>query len=206
MPGTAFDIDVERYEALVRRTALMIVEDPSGVEMEYDDICQRLRIKCWYALGKFEGKRDVNEIGVDRFVFSAVTNEKKDILKKVRRNEAFIEDIAPSGDEGYGNGSVTRQEFEGHYLQVSPDEAFHDVEEQLPFLPSTLSAQERQLVHWLYLDYDYGEISRLLGIPRKEVAPLVRGIREKAKAAGFKPVSALTDSNAPEALLPANES
>lgn len=198
MPGTTFDIDVERYEALVRKTALMI---DGQVELDYDEICQRLRIKAWYALTKFEGKRDVNCVGVDRFVFACIQNEKKDILKKVRRNEAFIEDIAPGGDEGYGNGHITRQEFEAHYLQVSADQAFHDVEEQMPFLPSTLTTQERQLVHWLYLDYDYGEISGLLGIPRKEVAPLVRGIREKM--ADWKPSASLTDSNQADAVIPA---
>lgn len=200
MPKT-LEIDVERYEALVRKTALMIVEDPSGVEMEYDDICQRLRIKAWYALGKFEGDRDVNQIGLDRFVFSCVTNEKKDILKKVRRNEAFIEDIAPGGDEGYSNGHVTRQEFEAHYLQLSSDDAFHDVEEQLPWLPNTLSKIEKQLVHFLYLDYDYGEISAMLKIPRKEVAPLVRGLRDKLPH--WKPSSPMTDSNAADPVLPA---
>ena len=197
MPGTTFDIDVERYEALVRKTALMI---DGHVELDYDEICQRFRIKAWYALTKFEGKRDVNSVGVDRFVFACIQNEKKDILKKVRRNEAFIEDIAPGGDEGYGNGHITRQEFEAHYLQVTPDEAFHDVEEQLPFLPSPLTTQERQLVHFLYLDYDYGEISHMLAIPRKEVAPLVRGIREKM--ADWKPSSPMTDSNQADAAIP----
>ena len=199
MPGTSYDIDVERYEALVRRTARLILENPREVEMDYDEICQRLRIKVWYALGKFEGKRDVNCVGVDRFVFACIQNEKKDILKKVKRNEAFIEDLAPPGGEGYENGHVARDLFEAQYLQVTTDEAFHDVEEQLPFLPSTLTTQERQLVHWLYLDYDYGEISELLGIPRKEVAPLVRGIREKM--ADWKPSHPSTDSNQADAVV-----
>lgn len=201
MPETALDIDVERYEALVRKTALMIVEHPSGVEMEYDDICQRLRIKAWYALGKYDTGKD--RVGVDRFVFACLQNEKKDILKKVRRNEAFIEDIAPgvaSGEAAEASG-VGRDRFEAHYLQLSPEDAFHDVEEQVPGLPSTLDRVEKQLVHFLYLDYDYGEIAALLKIPRKEVAPLVRGLRDKLPH--WKPASPLTDSNGADAILPA---
>lgn len=196
MPDQGTHLDIERYEALVRKTARMIVEHPRQVEMEYDDICQRLRIKAWYALERYDGKRD--RVGVDRFVFSCLMNEKKDILKKVKRNEAYIEDIAP-GDED-GGGMLTRQHFEYHYLQESPEEAFHSVEERLPFLPPTLTTVERQVVHFLYLDYDYGEISALLGLQRKEVAPLVRGIREKL--ADWKPGghSAAMDSNHADAI------
>ena len=187
MSERTLDIDVERYEALVRSTARMIVKDPSRVVMDYDEICQRLRIKAWKAMMAFDPTR--SQIGVDRFVFGAIQNQKKDILRDnltiVKRNEAFIEDIAPDGAGGYENGHVTRQEFEGHYLQMTPDEAFHDVEEEMPFLPSTLSTLERQVVHFLYLDYDYGEISSMLAVPRKEVAPLVRRIREKL--ADWKP-------------------
>jgi RNA polymerase sigma factor (sigma-70 family) len=184
MPRTlkATNIDISRYEALVRKTASMIA---SEVELDYEDICQRFRIKAWKAIQAFEGKRDVNRVGVDRFVFACITNEKKDILKMVRRNEAFIEDLAPSGADGYENGRITRQEFEAHYLQETHDQAFHGVEEEMPLIPSTLSQLERQIVHFLYLGYDYSEISSALQIARKEVAPLVRGIREKM--ADWKP-------------------
>lgn len=168
--------DVARYEALVRTTATMVM---GKVEMDYDDICQRLRIKAWKAMQAYNGKRDRNDIGVDRFVYACLQGEKKDLLKRVKRNDAYIEDIAPEGEEGYENGHVTRYNFEARYLMEGRDQAFRAVEEELPLIPSTLSRLERQIIHFLYLDYDYGEISSLLGIPRKEVAPLVRRIREK---------------------------
>lgn len=180
------NIDVSRYEALVRKTAARIV---NFVEDDYDDICQRLRMKAWRAMLAFNAKRDRNCVGLDRFVFACLQNEVKDLRKKVKRNEIFIEDLAPPGDmEGNsgdefvaGSGKLTRQHFEYLYLQLGHDQAFHSVEEEMPLIPSTLNRLERQIVHLLYLDYDYGEVSTMLGLPRKEVAPAVRGIREKMR-------------------------
>lgn len=149
------------------------------VEMDYDDICQRLRIKAWKGMEAYDARREVKAKGVDRFVFQCIMNEKKDLLKRAKRNESFIEDIAPEGDEGYEDHNVTRFEFEARYLMEGHEQAFRVVEEELPLIPSTLSKLERQVVHFLYLDYGYAEISAMLQIPRKEVAPLVRGIREK---------------------------
>lgn len=152
------------------------------VEEEYDDICQRLRIKAWRAVSAFEGKRDVNSVGVDRFVFACLQNEVKDLKKKVRRNECFIEDLAPSGQAGYDLQHVlARDQFEGHYFQVTQEQAFKEVEEEIPLIPSTLSEAEKEIIYLLYLDFDYGEISVALTIPRKEVAPRVRVIREKMR-------------------------
>lgn len=196
MPENATQIDVSRYEALCRKTASMIVGKVE--KMEYDDICQRFRIKAWYALQNYNVNRD--RVGVDRFVFACIQNEKKDLLKRVKRNEALIEDLAPSGDDGYGNGSITRSEFEARYLQETGEQAFHSVEEELPFLPSTLSTLERQVVHFLYLAFDYDEISATLGIPRKEVAPVIRGIREKM--ADWKPNSKSDGSVGDDVAVP----
>lgn len=190
MPENSLNIDVSRYEALCRSTARMIADKVE--KMDYDDICQRFRMRAWYAIGKYDGSRD--RVGIDRFVFACIQNEKKDLLKRVKRNEALIEDLAPSGDAGYEFGVITRQEFENRYLQETAEQAFHSVEEELPFLPSTLSTLERQVVHFLYLAYDYGEISITLGIARKEVAPLVRAIREKM--ADWKPTSQAGDGAA----------
>jgi RNA polymerase sigma factor (sigma-70 family) len=166
------DIDVAHYEGLVRKTASIYV---NVVEEDYEDICQILRIKAWRALVSFDPAK--SRTGRDRYVFSCIKNQCKDLVKKKKRGELFIEDVAPA-NSNTGNG-VIRDAFEQRYMMLTQEEAFAMIEDETPFLPSTLSNGEREVIGLLVLDFDYGEISRICKISRKDVATVVRGIREK---------------------------
>lgn len=178
------------YEGLIRKTAALYVDH---CEEDYDDIVQLFRVKVWKALLHFEPKRVKKNAHLaedkqrDRFVFACVLNQAKDLTKRVKRNWAYIEDFAPSGDHhGHDYGATDR--FESRYLKATEEQVFGVIQEGLPLIPSSLTQKERQVIALLYLDFDYGEISAAAEVPRKEVATLVRGIREKM--ADWRPVPA----------------
>lgn len=177
------DSDIKHYEGLVRKTASMyagIVED------DFDDICAVLRIKVWQALKAFDPAKARQTR--DAYVFMCVRNRVKDLVKKVRRDELFIEDIAPSDP----NRGLPRDTFERRYFSVQDDELFEDLDK--PLIPSTLTAQERLVVGYLYLSYTQPQMAVVLEMPRKEVAALVGNV--KLKFADWKPEKS-------EAVLPA---
>lgn len=162
---------LRRYEGVVRTTASLTVE---RCEEEFDDICQRFRIKVWKALLSFDTTKLTNEkpdsmgrTPLDRYVFSCIKNEQKDLEKKVKRGHrtSYIEDLTEA--------------FEADYLGVPEEAVFTAIEEVTPLIPSTLDAREREIVTLLYMDLDNGEIGAQLGIQRKQVATIVRGIRVK---------------------------
>jgi len=156
------------YEGLVRKTAAMyegIVED------DFDDICQLLRIKVWRALVAFDPTKARQTR--DQYVFMCLRNRVKDLVKKVRRNELYIEDVAPiNGDE-----NELRDWFEARYLIVAEADVFGELDK--PLIPSTLTEGERRIVAYLYLDYSQVEIAEAEEMSVKEVATQVGGIREK---------------------------
>lgn len=187
------------YEGLIRKTATLYVDN---CEEDYDDIVQLFRIKVWKALLYFEPKRVKKNAHLaedkqrDRFVFACVLNQAKDLTKRVKRNWAYIEDIAPSGARGEDFGATDR--FDSRYLKATEEQVFGVIQEGLPLIPSSLSQKERQVIALLYLDFNYGEISEAAQLPRKDVATLVRGIREKM--ADWRPtVSATASVQASEA-------
>lgn len=176
---------IRRYEGVVRKTAALTAE---RCEEEFDDICQRFRIKVWKALVSYDPSKLTNEkpdasgrTPRDRYVFACIKNEAKDLEKKVKRSHRvrYIEDMVEDGDD--------------RLLGVEEDQVFNGVEEVAPLIPSTLDERERQIVALLYLDFDNGEIGERLGIKRKQVATLVRGIRVKLAdwaPEGWQPPSA----------------
>lgn len=160
---------IRRYEGVVRKTAAMTVEH---CDEDFDDICQLFRIKVWKALLSYDPTKVKNEVPDtygrtprDRYVFACIKNQAKDLKKRVKRNVSYIEEMT--------------ERFEAGYLGTTEEEIFHMIEESAPLIPSTLSDRERKIVTLLYLDFDNGEIGEQLGIQRKQVATLVRGIREK---------------------------
>lgn len=176
---------MSHYEGLVRTTASICVP---YVEEDFDDICQFLRYKVWKALEAFEpSKLRVKVTGSveiaaarDRYVYSCVQNGKKDVLKKKRYGWLFIEDIAPVGENGEsvgGHHTSSRSGFEQRYMSI--EDAFRQVEDAIPTVPSTLNASEKAVVLLLYLDFKPAEIARQRGLPRKEITALVGSIREK---------------------------
>ena len=56
------------------------------VQEEYEDIVSVLRIKVWRALCAFDPAR--SSMPVQRYVFSCVKNQAKDLVKKRRRTQA----------------------------------------------------------------------------------------------------------------------
>jgi RNA polymerase sigma factor (sigma-70 family) len=153
---------VEFYEGLVRKTAGMtfpLVED------EYEDIVQILRLKCWRALESYDPARATQT--VQGYVFMCVRNQVKDLIKKKRRDELYIEDQRAGGDD----------HFDGLYL--IDEEPYDAIEAELPLIPSTLTALERGVLALLYEGYKQREVALRLGVPRGEVERAVKAIRSK---------------------------
>lgn len=183
------DSDIQHYEGLVRKTAGMYT---GIVEEEYEDLCQIIRIKCYTALVAFQSSR--SKMSRDAFVFGCVRNLVKDLCKRNRREWVFIEDIAPVKENAMSraeNGS-TRDAFELHYLQMTEEEAYRLVTEEVA-LPSTLTEQERNVVSLLYLAFDYSEISKTMGISYGTVTKTMKSVREKMADWKPTPVSVETD-------------
>lgn len=162
---------IRRYEGVVRTTASMTVE---RCEEEFDDICQQYRYKVWKALLSFDPSKVTNNkpdpmgrTPLDKYVFACIKNQQKDLEKRPKNGHrvSYIEDQGES--------------FEKDSLSVSDDAMFTAIEEVAPLIPSTLNARERKIVTLLYLDFDNGEIGEQLGISRKSVATIIRGIRLK---------------------------
>lgn len=162
---------LQSYEGLIRKTSARyagIIEDH-----EFDDLLQVFRLKVWRALLSFDPSK--SNLPRDRYVFSCVRNQAKDLIRKKRRDELFIEDVAPQVN---GNGEV-RDHFELRYLQVSEADAYEDVLALPPLIPSTLTATERHLLVLQYNDFDHTEMSERVGITKREVAIGLKAIRDK---------------------------
>lgn len=190
------------YEGLIRKTAALYV---GVVEEDYDDLCQIFRIKTWKALLAFDPAR--SRTGRDRWVFSCIKNQAKDLLppKRAQRNWLYIEDIAPVNSGGTGNfgkGIIdepmgNQDGFYARYLGVTAEEVFGGIEEGATLVPSTLTPTERNVVALLYIGCDYGEISTRLDLERKKVATVVRRIREKME--DWRPNSSPSEAAIPVA-------
>lgn len=166
----------------MRKTAASI--EPF-VEDEFDEICQFLREKVWKAIDAFTPSR-VRKTSkyspdeqLERFVYSCVQNGKKDVLKKKRREWAFIEDFLATqrsnGDEAGGQQSW----FENRYMRT--DDSFTDLDavaERIP-VPSTLTKRERTVAFMLYDGVKVTEIACAVGTTIPGVAVIVEAIQVK---------------------------
>lgn len=186
------------YEGLVFRTAQLLVsgEHPEchgrPVELEEDDVRQLLRMKVHYALKRYDPKKVVKKYtsgaqrygsvtaadkARDGYINMSLRDTVKDIVKRKRRNELHIEDVAPA-DTGHSPGAA-RDKFDQRYLSVEHDEVFAEVEDEFPDLPNTLSARERQVMALMYRDFRQTEIAQILELTKREVESAVRGVRTK---------------------------
>lgn len=164
--------DIGPYLGLIHATAARYA--PIIVDEDYDDLVQHLSLKVWQARRAFDPARTT--LPEQNFVFSCVTNRVKDLLKSQRRlNESrgggpvFIEDVDPD----------RRWQFDAQYLQVTEEEAFAEVEDELPRLPSTLTEVERRVIILLVLDFKKSEIVRMTGYSRSRVVKAEASVREK---------------------------
>lgn len=171
VPSRYKPTEIPYYEGLIRRTAAMCAP---RVEVEYEDILAIFRIKVWRALEAFDSTR--SRMPVERYVFSCVKNQEKDILKRKRRGELYVEDV-----------SAADARFEENYLAVEEEDVFADVERELPLIPSTLTLVERQVIVHLYSDLTQRETALMLDLGRSEMERTMRSIR--AKMADWRPGS-----------------
>jgi DNA-directed RNA polymerase specialized sigma24 family protein len=170
--------DLAYYEGLIFATAVRL---EAHVEMEVEDIQQVLRVKAWKALCWFDPARC--RTSIDRYVFMCLRDQAKDLVRKRKRGEVFIDDLA--SDEPT-SGLPSRDRFEHlHGLVESHDDVFAAVEDEGVVMPNTLTRLELAIVVLLYRDYRQSEIARKLGLGKPAMERAMRSIR--TKLADWKP-------------------
>lgn len=175
---------IERYEGLVIKTSSMYV-DIIG-RHDFDDIAQVLRVKVWKALEAWDpeeprtrkriasGQKTEEQLR-DAFVFGCVRNQVKDLLKRNKDDDLFIEDMsAPAGEN-----QRTVDRFELHYLIDDPDLVFHEAEDSAPLIPNTLNHNERLVLTCAYAGLNGPETAARIGMSKGRVASVMRSLREK---------------------------
>lgn len=165
--------NLEDFEGLIFKTTVLVLPH---VEDDFDDVQQLLRIKVWKVLAKYDPAR--SKMTVKAYVFGCLMNYKKDLKKRRRRGELFIEDLMPD-DHGDGQRQDGSSAFEARHLAVSQDAAFLAVEDEAPLLPNTLSDLERRVIGLLMLEYTATEISRTLSIGPKRLRVVRNDIERK---------------------------
>lgn len=171
----AHDPEVLRhYEGLVLKTAAIVKR--SGSEEDFDDIAQVLRIKVYRALLRWDPAIKDQQA----YVFMCVRDQAKDLVKKRRRHDSYIEDLVtePPSDALMGISSVSN-EFEQRHLATDRDEVYGLVDEGMALIPNTLTRLEVEIVCLLYRDYKQSEVARELRIGKREMERAMRSIRTK---------------------------
>jgi hypothetical protein len=196
------DDSTEYYEGLVKETAAQIVA--GGVELEFDDVRQLLRIKVWRALQRFSVQRAAESRHLshardrfgrsprERFVFMCVANMRKDIEKRPRR-------YATSIDELRGDDTVV-DAFDARYFAIHHDQIYGQVDEGELVLPATLTHMERRVVLLRMEGRLLFEIDRALGLSRAQREKVMQSVR--AKLADWHPSPAAQLRTAPMPPLP----
>lgn len=193
---------IPAFEGLIFATAQIIKETPRTppVEIDIDDIRQRLRIKVWKGLEGYDRHRDPgakkrHPQALERFVYQCVVNEKRDILKQVRRGDQYIEDWVgvPLPGGRVGKLATENNPFELRYFSQSEEQVFAEVEEEPLQLPSTLTTLERRVVGLLYESYQQTEVRQQLGLSVRAIDSLMRSIR--MKLADYKPAASERRAN-----------
>lgn len=180
MTGAEIEAVLPSFEGLVKTTAAQI--ELGGVELDFDDIAQLLRIKIWHAVCKFSAERAAESrhlsrardrhgrSPLQRYVFTCVANLRKDIEKRPRRYNSSIDEL---------RGSALADWFDLRYLSVEHEQVFWEVEDETPPLPATLTQQERLVVELRCNGRLFTEIDRELGLSRAQREEVVRSVREK---------------------------
>lgn len=171
------DAEIEQllpeFEGLVFETARQIVL--GGVELEFDDVRQLLRIKVWRAITAFDVRR-AGPMPLRRFVFGCVLNLRKDLERRPRRHTDSIERIRErSIDACEGERSDW---FDLRYLSVDAEQVYGEIEDELR-LPSTLDRVERALVAMTMQGRPAQQIEADLGLSCAQRKQAMRTVREK---------------------------
>lgn len=168
------------YEGLIfattRRIAPFVEEDP-------EDIRQIFRLKVWRALVAFDSSRCSTDR--DRYVFMCVANQKKDLLKRLRRGERSIEELTSLGGP---DARLQSDRFERrHGLITDHDSVYGSVDDSGFRLPNTLTATEQDVICLLYEGYLQTEVRDTLGLSTGEMERTVKSVR--AKLADWRPAA-----------------
>jgi DNA-directed RNA polymerase specialized sigma24 family protein len=166
------------YEGLVIKTSTH--RKYEGIKRwDTEEVRQLLRIRVWKALLAWdpaeprtrqrlaEGKTEQQLR--DAYVFGCVTNQMKDLLKRDRERDLFVEDLSENDPT-----------FEARYLH-SEFEATTKAVTSAPLIPNTLTSDERYVLLCLYNGYNGPQTAERLGLTRGQVAMHIREIREKMR-------------------------
>jgi hypothetical protein len=122
-----------------------------------------LRIKVWHSLQTFDPARW--SMPVQRYKFSCVKNQPKDLVKTRWRNGVFFDDF------GFDEQTT-----------VGADDVYVDVERELPELPSTLTALGREIIVLFDMGLTRRQVAVTPCMSRTEMQRSMRSIREKLSA------------------------
>jgi RNA polymerase sigma factor (sigma-70 family) len=164
---------VHDYEGLVRCTAAKYY---LRLGMEFEDLAQELRLKCWRAKERYDPSRSKQT--EKAFVFSCMTNFIVDLTRQsIRRKNGNLTEVPMPGDsEDLGVGA-----------SCAHDEVYGGVDSSDFQMPSTVSQRERVLIFLLTLGYSQTEVARMMELELKDVERSVRKLR--AKLADWRPSS-----------------
>jgi DNA-directed RNA polymerase specialized sigma24 family protein len=162
-----------QFDGLIRETARQIVA--AGVEIEYDDVAQLLRIKVWQTIERYDSTHGAH-LPLRRFVFGCLYNLRRDIEKRPRRYNHSVEHERSKGDDFHGGQA---EAFDLKYLSLNAEDAYVEVEDEPVVLPSTLTATERRVVALRLAGLSLGEVDQAIGLSRFQRAQVMASIRVK---------------------------
>lgn len=171
MHASADPFCVDYYLPLCQKTAWMYYKH---TEEDYEDVVQILHLKCWRALQTFDAERSA--MPVERYVFSCMKNMCKDLLKKKKHYDHYVEDMMVWTQTDMQNSS---DGFHFRYLSSDHDQVFGEIDEGEPLIPSTLSTFEREVVCYLVSGYNQKEIADELDLDVALVRRAVKSVRVK---------------------------
>lgn len=165
-----------RFEGLVFETARQIVM--GGVELEFDDVKQLLRIKVWRAIQAHDAEHQ-RGLPLRRYVFMCLTNLRKDLEKRPRRYNSSIDEIRKRALDGCDEGGDAISDwFDFRYLSIDAEQVYGPVEDEL-HLPCTLDAAERRLITLTMQGRPARQIEDELGLSCAQRKLAMRTVREK---------------------------
>lgn len=168
--------DIAFYEGLVFKTASLWA---GYMQEDFEDLQQIIWEKVVKALRAHDPKR--SRLPTERYVFMCVLNLRKDLLKRRRRDDVYIEDQRRSPTRAPSDADLAT--FEHRYL--SETGTYDAIEDERPLIPSTLTAVEREVLCLLYEGYSAHEVQRRLGLSRRDCETILN--RLQAKFGDWKP-------------------
>lgn len=170
------------FEGLVAKTASQIVE--GGVEMDYEDICQVLRVKVWHAVQRFSEERALSSrtMGttrngrspLERYVFGCVLNLRRDLEKRPRRSEASLEGIRNDPQRDLCDW------FDAKFLSIDHGQVYGAVDGDIDHERQLdLTSVERQVIRLRTRGLLWQQVDLQVGLSRVQRARVLESVRAK---------------------------